>query len=182
MNECKYSGEHLVRWKLSVHVPGAPNYPKCIPSKECLFPAGREAHTCDPGLSRCALRVCVVVICGRSTSPHQKPVREEGNSVKERLKPSKGVFRSGPCSLSWPKKGSSGLSFPHTSHWLRAPLEDISAQTLVTFRDFRQSGSRNSWRISKESSLWAVRSKSPQKLGRGNRTGEKRPWKIWMED
>ena len=181
MNECKHFGEHLVRWKLSTF-----QEPQIALSiylrKNASSLQLREAPTGEPGLSRCALRVCVVVICGRSTSPHQKPVREEASSIKERLKLSKGVFRSGPCSLSWLKKGSSGLSFPHTSHWLRAPLEDINAQALVTFHDFRQSGSRNSWGISKESSLCAVRSKSPQKLGGDNRTGEKRPWKSWMED
>lgn len=36
-------GEQLVRWKLSM-VPGAPNYSKYTPLKECLFLAERGAH------------------------------------------------------------------------------------------------------------------------------------------
>ena len=95
------------------------------------------------------------LVTEQQPSRNQKPGREKGRRIKKRSM----VFSGQVPEASASPEGNSRLSFPHMCQSL--VKVQINAQELLSFRDCRQSGSRNSWGISKESSLWAFRLKSP---------------------
>ena len=96
-----------------------------------------------------------------TTTTFPPPEAREGKGARDKGE-KHGCFQVSFLQPQLAQKGSSRLSFPHMSQSVvKGPWEQINAQELLTFRDCRQSGSRNSWGILKESLLWAVRRKSP---------------------